>query len=1855
MTQKLMFLFLLLMVSVGYSQKVAVIGINHVSTAPFTDGFTFVVTQDLVNGEIIYFTENEYSDAANAFVDNTEATVAFTAGSAIVKGTVVYVNETSIDTFTVTCTGGGSCGAAVKTPTSSNFALATDGETFYAYSDSDNNPVNGVTTIHSVMFTGDTQPAPVNGGTIPTNQNPSFDYPTAIVIDGFPAVLPGRVEFTPTVPARNNVSKVVLENPTNYVHAQAHQALSTIFFTNLTLVDPNPIVTVTASPTSVLENSGTGMVYTFSLSANAVSNLTINFTVGGLATFSSDYSQTGAATFNATTGTVTILSGSNTASFTLTPVGDTTLEPNETAIITITAGTGYVAGSPGAATTTINNDDTSNLDPLIAITGISHADPDGFSFVAAQDIPANTVVYFTDNSFDNSSLLFGTGDAVLRWTSPGSSAITKGNVVVITESSPDVFTLTCSNGTCGSITLISGNFAIATTGETMYAYQDSDTNPSNGVTNIYGVIFTGTSSISGGSIPAIEDPSTIFLKSIVVDGFPATAPARTEYDPTKRAVLVTDVDFENIANWIHAQTPPALSTVPFTNISLVPPLALTSLTQTNISCNAGNNGAASVNPATGGTAPYTYNWTPGNPTGDGTTSVTGLIAGTWTCTVTDGVGATATRTFNITQPSALVASAASQTNISCFGGSNGAASVTVSGGTTAYTYNWTPGNPTGDGTASVTGLIAGTWTCTVTDANSCTTTRTFNITQPSALVASVASQTNISCNGGTNGAASVTVSGGTTAYSYNWTPGNPTGDGTASVTGLVAGTWTCTVTDANLCTTTQTFNITQPSALVASVASQTNISCNGGSNGAASVTVSGGTTAYSYNWTPGNPTGDGTASVTGLIAGTWTCTVTDANSCTATQTFNITQPTAITASISSTPSGCTNNTGTATVSAVSGGTPGYTYLWQPSGATVATLTNLAAGTYSCTITDANACNIIRVTTVAGSSGPTLTSASQTNISCNGGTNGAASVNAATGGTGPYTYNWTPGNPTGDGTVSVTGLSAGTWTCTVTDANSCTATQTFNITQPTALVASAASQTNISCNGGSNGAASVTVSGGTTAYSYNWTPGNPTGDGTASVTGLIAGTWTCTVTDANLCTTTQTFNITQPLALVATALSQTNISCNAGSNGAASVTVSGGTTTYSYNWTPGNPTGDGTASVTGLIAGTWTCTVTDANSCTTTQTFNITQPSALVASAASQTNISCNGESNGAASVSVSGGTTAYSYNWTPGNPTGDGTVSVTGLSAGTWTCTVTDANSCTTTQTFNITQPSALVASAASQTNISCNGGSNGAASVTVSGGTTAYSYNWTPGNPTGDGTASVTGLTAGTWTCTVTDANSCTTTQTFNITQPAVLVASSSPGTITCFGGTTTINITATGGNTPYTGTGIFTVGAGAYSFLVTDATGCTTTISGAISQPALLTTSTTITSATPYIWSVSGLTYPTSGVYVFNTVNGSGCTVVNTLNLTIVNSGPTVNTFVIGTSCGATISGLNVTIIAAFGGSSYVFRVTNLATSISQSVTRPVNSFALSNMPGILLGTAYQIEVSINGGPFGPPCIVNTPSPTSTIGTQCGTTLTAMSQWVYATYYPTVTGYRFRVTNTSNSTVQIFDSGLNRFSFNQLANRSFGTIYTVEVALRNTNGTYLPFSLGCSITTPAFPASEIVLSQCDYTALSNTQSIGAVLVSGATLYRFLIYNTTLGYSFSIDRAPANFNLNMFPGLLAGTTYSVQVAVKIGGVFGPYGKICNLTTPAGTRVNVDSVSNLFNVVSYPNPFAENFMLHVKTSSESTLQVRVYDMLGKQIDNRNVDVSEIENLQIGSNYPSGVYNVIVSQESNTQTLRVIKR
>lgn len=677
-------------------------------------------------------------------------------------------------------------------------------------------------------------------------------------------------------------------------------------------------------------------------------------------------------------------------------------------------------------------------------------------------------------------------------------------------------------------------------------------------------------------------------------------------------------------------------------------------------------------------------------------------------------GSSETTNFCVQSAPSLAALISSSTNVSCNGGSNGSATASASGGATPYSYSWSNG-ATG---ATASGLAAGNYTVTVTDGNSDQATATVTISQPTAL-SYVSDQTNVTCNGADNGSAFVLAGGGTDPYSYLWS----NGETSFSAAVLAAGTYSVVITDANGCTTGTSFTITEPSALSAS-ASSSNASCNGGSNGSVNVSANGGSSPYSYSWSNGATS----ASVSGLSAGTYSVTVTDANGCTTTASATVGQPSAISLSTSSFDASCGSAMDGSVDLSVSGGTAPYSYAWS-NGASTQDLASVSAGSYSVTVSDANGCTASSNATV-GENSTLASSASAMDVSCNGGSNGTASASAS-GGLAPYSYAWNNG-----GTSStISGLTAGSYSLTVTDAAGCSSVASVNVGQPSALVANASS-IDISCNGAADGSASVNVSGGTALYSYSWSNG---GSG-SSLSGLSAGTYSVTVTDANGCTATASASVSEPSALSASA-SGSDALCNGG-NGSVSLSVSGGTTPYSYSWSNGSTA----ATLSSVSAGTYSVTVTDANGCTASASASIGEPSALSASASS-TNVTCNGGNDGTASGSASGGTAPYAFTWSNG---GSGT-SVSSLSAGSYTLTVTDANGCTTTASVSVGQPSAISLSV-SAVDATCET-ADGSASASVSGGTAPYSYSWSNSGSS----SSISGLAAGSYSVTVTDANGCT------------------------------------------------------------------------------------------------------------------------------------------------------------------------------------------------------------------------------------------------------------------------------------------------------------------------------------------------------------------------------------------------------------------------------------------------------------------------------------------------------------------
>ena len=462
---------------------------------------------------------------------------------------------------------------------------------------------------------------------------------------------------------------------------------------------------------------------------------------------------------------------------------------------------------------------------------------------------------------------------------------------------------------------------------------------------------------------------------------------------------------------------------------------------TNVTCNGSCNGSASAT-ASGGTAPYTYSWS------NLTTSqvVTGICAGTYTVTITDNVGCTSTASVTITQPTMLTATITSQTNVLCNGVANGTATVTASGGIPPYTYDWSPNGFVGDGTLTYSGLVAGVYAMTVTDVNACTKTTTVTITQPSVVSSSISSSTNVTCYGGSNGTVNVTVSGGNPPYAWNIGAGyQPSGN----FNNLPAGTYSVTISDANNCTSvSSSVSINQPSALNVSVSNQSNVTCNGTSNGSAIVNASGGMSGYSYIWSSGQTTN----SAIGLAAGNYTVTVSDIGGCTSTITVTITQPPAVTSTFSAPSTICFGENFVVTYTGNASGLA--TYSWNFGGATILSgsgsgpyaLSFPSAGTYtiSLQVTDVNGCTSSVSTVNITVNPPISITFTQVNPTCIG-NDGSIDI-TVTGGSLPYNYMWTNTVSTQD----QTNLIAGTYVITVVDAVGCIASQVVSLVQNSQL-------------------------------------------------------------------------------------------------------------------------------------------------------------------------------------------------------------------------------------------------------------------------------------------------------------------------------------------------------------------------------------------------------------------------------------------------------------------------------------------------------------------------------------------------------------------------------------------------------------------------------------------------------------------------------------------------------------------------------------------------------------------------------------------------------------------------------------
>ena len=728
--------------------------------------------------------------------------------------------------------------------------------------------------------------------------------------------------------------------------------------------------------------------------------------------------------------------------------------------------------------------------------------------------------------------------------------------------------------------------------------------------------------------------------------------------------------------------------------------------------------------------------------------------------------------------------------IDCFGDSTGRAVVYHSGGdpsgiAPAYQYLWDNGET--DSLAQY--LYSGYRSVTVTDGRGCQVIDSVFVPESSEIISILTIDSTVNCYGSNNGIVSVTTSGGHPNYIYSWSNGQPLGSGNVDTAfNLSYGSYALTTEDSWGCSVVDSVFMTEPDLLTMEAIELEWISCKDSADGLAFAVAQGGTMPYTFSW-GGNQIGD---TVNTLSPGVHLVTVTDAKGCTASDTVEIHEPPYLVVSISNVvPVYCNGvNTGSLTATA-SGGTPGYTYLWDDNPALpqiTATASYLESGIYTVTATDSRGC-IATATEDISQVVPTMElDTSFTNVSCHGNNDGSALV-IASGGHAPYTYTWVGTNSSFVSyTSSISGLSAGTYSVTVTDTNNCTRNSSVDIYEPLPIIYNVSTSADELCLGACNGEIHIdSITGGTPPY-VGMLTSNTTGaityltmSGDSIINGVCAGDYTVMVTDSGLCSSSMlpsgnsqaVVNSTVSVLTDPQIVVTDNVDCFGGSTG--EIQITNPDTNYTYYtyfilssvqnvWVGIGASASNLPSgqyfVRAILNQSMNVPLPSTSWCISySDTVTIVEPDPLSVSGVVNAS-DCFGGSSGSISISVTGGTSNYTYQWDNGSTLSQ----LNNLSSGDYTVTITDANSCVLVDTFTVTQASPI--------NVSISRGSNNANNPayfelsvngsSASGGTAPYVYTWKREYPVGiftnvGGGNNYTVYAAGTYSVTVVDANGCT------------------------------------------------------------------------------------------------------------------------------------------------------------------------------------------------------------------------------------------------------------------------------------------------------------------------------------------------------------------------------------------------------------------------------------------------------------------------------------------------------------------
>lgn len=689
-----------------------------------------------------------------------------------------------------------------------------------------------------------------------------------------------------------------------------------------------------------------------------------------------------------------------------------------------------------------------------------------------------------------------------------------------------------------------------------------------------------------------------------------------------------------------------------TSVAQSQPVTSSISAQNNVLCNGAANGSATVT-AGGGNSTYTYAWSNGTTAA----SANNLAAGTYLVTVSDGENCTSSSSVVISQPEVLVAHATA-TAQTANGVNDGTATAVPTGGTSTYTYAWSNGGTT----ATITGLAPGIYTVAVTDANACSAVETVTVNSFNCALSANMASTNVTCFGANNGTATVSLNGAANPVTFLWNNGATT----PSVSSLAAGNYSVEVMDANNCPATLNVSISEPTQLAANTTS-TNETAAGANDGTATASPTGGISGYTYAWS----TGATTASINGLAPGTYTVVVTDANACTASQSvvvnaFNCAIATQTAVSNVS----CAGAANGSIALSQTGGTAPFTYLWS-NGATTSTISNLAPGTYTASLTDVNGCQAVASSNVTEPAAYSNFAVQTTHPVCPNEATGSASASIS-GGTMPYNYLWSNGATSS----SINNLTVGTYTLVLTDANGC-ATNTSVAIAATDNVPPTVSAQNASVSLNATGVANIALATVNAQFADNCSVASAT---------IFPTAFDCSQKGPQ----TVTVKVTDQAGLVTTATATVTVVDDI----APSLTCPASISACSYNNTVNyNPpvasdncplTNGKLEQTSGLPSGAafpvgvtvQTYTFRDESSNVGTCSFEVSIMAPVNFDNVKVSNAT-NNQNNGAIDITISGGTAPHAFVWTDASGQKIGfDEDLSDLAVGTYSVKVTDANGC---------------------------------------------------------------------------------------------------------------------------------------------------------------------------------------------------------------------------------------------------------------------------------------------------------------------------------------------------------------------------------------------------------------------------------------------------------------------------------------------------------------------------------------------------------------------------------------------------